>query len=706
MAMGWFSKAPKKQEAPKQVGVEFVSSSRPLAPRRGSDQILLSYKDIPIIRGVVSRIAQSVASTEWKIGRTTSQGAKSTARKIKRADYDNRKDVIASVQKSGDFEWFDDHPALSILHSSNGLLSGGDVIELVQTFLDLKGEALLMVQYDAMGIPAALWPVPPHWIMDIPHSGQPSFKIKGSSGEQILDPAQAIWIKVPDPANPYGRGIGLVEALATEIDSDENAAEYIKAFFMNDATPGGVISLEGAQPDQVDAFRVRWENSNRGASKSHKMHFTNTETKFTATSGAFKDQAVVDLRKFLRDMSLNTFGVPPEILGIVENSNRATIDAATYIFARWVLVPRLEKIRAALQSQLIDKFDKTLILDYESPVPSDQEFTLKAATAAPYTRTRAEWRTLQGLEPNDGDNVYIEPMGVTTKPVEQSEQIEEEDPSDEAEESEKSLAVPSIAMVKGLDAIGQRLILESLRPERLSSSSMDVLSEGIEEWAAMFSEQYGLNVSFNMLNPRVVGHIREFGGDRVKLINDSTKDQLRDVLEEGVRLGSSAEQLAAQIAANFDEYANDRAEKIARTEANRARNFATDETMRQSGVVFAREWVSVPYDDDRVRDEHLALDGDVKDQGSPFVINEGQYKGATAMFPGDFGIAAMDINCRCTVVAALPDRKRSTDERVAIWKDYDKKAEKFDEKLTKAFREGFRDQLVDVLEAVKLAYRV
>ena len=46
-------------------------------------------------------------------------------------------------------------------------------------------------------------------------------------------------------------------------------------------------------------------------------------------------------RKDLRDGVNAHFGVPPEILGIVENSNRATATQAKIIYAENVLTPRL-----------------------------------------------------------------------------------------------------------------------------------------------------------------------------------------------------------------------------------------------------------------------------------------------------------------------------------------------------------------------------
>ena len=44
---------------------------------------------------------------------------------------------------------------------------------------------------------------------------------------------------------------------------------------------------------------------------------------------------IIALRKFLRNEIREACGVPPEIMGQIENSNRATIEAAAFM-ARWV----------------------------------------------------------------------------------------------------------------------------------------------------------------------------------------------------------------------------------------------------------------------------------------------------------------------------------------------------------------------------------
>lgn len=64
--------------------------------------------------------------------------------------------------------------------------------------------------------------------------------------------------------------------------------------------------------------------------------------------------------------------------------------------------------------------------------------------------------------------------------------------------------------------------------------------------------------------------------------------------------------------------------------------------------------------DGRTRDRHRMLDGQKVGHDEPF-----KYSGMEAMYPGGFGIASMDINCRCSVRAEIegmePQLRRARD---------------------------------------------
>jgi HK97 family phage portal protein len=230
--------------------------------------------------------------------------------------------------------------------------------------------------------------------------------------------SEILWVKDPNPAQPYLRGSGIGEALADELDTDEYAAAFIKSFFANGALPDTIIGIKGATKSQLEQIEQAWVDDHRGPSKAHRFRMVNAELDIEKLTDSFEDQQIVQLREFLRNTIVQTFGVPPEVLGVLENSNKSTISAAIDFYTRLTIVPRLERLRIAWQRQLVPQFDENLILDFVNPIPADKEFEASVLRSAPWAATRAEVRDLINLRSHgEVDNVYMQPVNMFERPV-------------------------------------------------------------------------------------------------------------------------------------------------------------------------------------------------------------------------------------------------------------------------------------------------
>jgi len=143
---------------------------------------------------------------------------------------------------------------------------------------------------------------------------------------------------------------------------------------------------------------------------------------------------------------------------------------------------------------------------------------------------------------------------------------------------------------------------------------------------------------------RTQEYLREKFGRNMTEITASTRREVSKALNEGIRLGEDYSGLSKRLGASFDHLSRSRRNTIATTEVGGAANFAIDEGYRQSGLVSKRRWVTTFL---RSRDTHMELSGDERGMDEAFATING-----SAMYPGSFGIAAEDINCRCRTVAA------------------------------------------------------
>ena len=130
---------------------------------------------------------------------------------------------------------------------------------------------------------------------------------------------------------------------------------------------------------------------------------------------------------------------------------------------------------------------------------------------------------------------------------------------------------------------------------------------------------------------------------------DYLKKAIRAELSRGVSNGESWNQIAGHIANGMNspfQKAYNRTKTIARTEGHRVQQEATlhcQQKAKSKGADVMKQWDSTL--DGVTRPTHKALDGQLREVDEPF---EGD--GGKAMFPGGFGTASEDCNCRCCLL--------------------------------------------------------
>jgi HK97 family phage portal protein len=311
----------------------------------------------------------------------------------------------------------EEHQLLDVLHDANSFQTNDQMRKVTQVHLDLVGEAFWLKERDGLGTPVGVWPIPPDWIAATPTPTNRTFRVQFRGWRGLVPDTEFVWFTDPDPANPYGRGSGTAQALGDELETDEYAAKHTKAWFYNRARPDLLVYPKQGQMRDSDVARLEddWLSRNQGFWKAFKPYFLSREVGVHEMDQNFRAMQLVQLREFERNMVLQTFGVPPEILGVLDNSNRATVTAADLVFCRYVIEPRLEFLRAVLQERLVPEYDERLILDFSPPVQEDKDFYLDVAKAAPWSLSVDEWRALAGRPamPDDAGAVHFVPNALS-----------------------------------------------------------------------------------------------------------------------------------------------------------------------------------------------------------------------------------------------------------------------------------------------------
>lgn len=674
-------------------------------PRKGTKELMLAFRRMPHLRNVVSRIAVSVGAVKWRVYST--RGVKK-ARQYDHHDYRKRLDGVNKAVKREELVEVFDHPAINLMDQFNPEMTGVAGRRLIQTYLDLKGECFLLVERDEKRQPMELWPIPPHWVMRLPEKGYDKYLIQSrQGGQKEVESDDVIYIKEFDPENPYQRGCGIGEALGDELDVDEFAAKHMKSWFANHAIPSMLIGIKGADENETQIARERWTERNRGPMRNNRVHFHNGEMNAVRLDDKFADMQIVSVREFEAQIIRETYNVPPETVGHVDNSNRATAEAAMANLSMLVVQPRLEFLRAELQQKLLPFFEDgdRLIVEYDDPIPQDRTFTLEVARSAPWALSVNEWRSLSESHPLEGgDELHMMPLysalGPITTPRDPipkmyGETPMTEQPAEPVDEKQKTFVTRAISD----DDIDN--VLEAFRPQVLEYATISTQKKIIQEFGQKMQRRIGVGGSFNILNPAVVAHLAQYSSDRIGVINDTTKAEVRASLIAGVTAGEGPGKLTNRIRDVIEDASKTRAKTIAITETGRSANFARLESMVQvgEGVVPGKEWLTER--DGRQRNSHDAADGTVVQVSEMFPIiantddNGNVVAPATEMlYPGDSDVPGQVIRCRCTVIPNMFEEEKAwtPEEKDMEWRAFDRELAGYEGVVAADFARGFKEQ--------------
>ena len=390
-------------------------------PRLGTSELLAAYSKMPWLRALTNKVGKSVGSTHWTLLSVNGSSSKQEIIrpfKLQRAPHDLRKSLITKYEKTHRINEIEDHPLLKLISKGNSIFPGQTVFQLIQTYIDLVGEAFVIKERNILGTPVNLWPLPSDWIKSFPTSDNFTYELSLGGVRVDVPMSEVIAFIDPDPKNPYGRGTGIAWSLGDELETDEYAAKHLKNFFLNSARPDMIISGDNLGISDTKRLEERWLEKHKGFWNRFKPHFLSRKVDIHELGQSFENMQMVEIRKHERDMFIQVYGFPPEKFGIVGESKRSTIAAADLFWQKDVLTPRLEYIRMVLQEKLVPDFDDRIVLDYELPEVQDDEHRLNVMKSAPWAFKRNEWRGFIGAdEDKERGDVYVQQLNQNEVPA-------------------------------------------------------------------------------------------------------------------------------------------------------------------------------------------------------------------------------------------------------------------------------------------------
>jgi HK97 family phage portal protein len=327
---------------------------------------LRTYGTVGTVFSIVSLYASSTARPAWQMFEIEQQDKNRYTTRDEGSD--QRQQVFGN-------------PALTLLNKPNPFMTGFELRELSQTYLELTGESYWVVERNELSsMPIGLWPARPDRMQPVT---DPEDYLKGyvytspDGREKVpLTVDEVIVVKYPNPLDPT-RGLGPVQAVLVDIDAARYASEWNRNWFINSAEPGGIIQSDDELND-ADWQRLmdRWREQHRGVARAHRVAVLEGGLKWIPNSHSAKDMDFANLRDQERDILREAWRMHKVMVGVSDDVNRANAQTGEEIFSSWGVVPRLDRWKDALNAQYLPLFGSVTAgreLDYITPVPANRE---------------------------------------------------------------------------------------------------------------------------------------------------------------------------------------------------------------------------------------------------------------------------------------------------------------------------------------------
>lgn len=330
----------------------------PWSGTNNAESQLAAMGQVGTLFAIVNRTSNATSAVDWRLWRKRVDGRRRFG-----PDNGDRTEVMR-------------HAALDLLNKPNPFMSRQNLFEHVQQHVDLVGEGYIVVYRDPRSpLPLELWPVRPDRMTPCPGGDFLSGYIyTAMTGEQVpLGLDDVIPLMMPNPRDLY-RGLGPVQAAMVDLDSARFSAEWNRNFFVNSAEPGGIIEVPERLDDEAfNELTTRWREQHQGVAQAHRVAVLEQGT-WKDRSMSQKDMQFVELRNLSREVLREAFGIHGHMLGNSQDVNKANAEAGEISFARWLVRPRVERFKQALNHRLLPMFEaEGLEFDHDRVVPEDRE---------------------------------------------------------------------------------------------------------------------------------------------------------------------------------------------------------------------------------------------------------------------------------------------------------------------------------------------
>ena len=314
------------------------------------------------------------------------------------------------------------HPLYSLVRDApNPRMGAFEFRQLLQAWVDLRGNGYALKEYGANGRVAALWPIDPTWVQVLHILGDLTselwYRLTVPGKEIITLPADAVF-HVRGLTIDGRIGLSAISYHRETIGLGIAAREYGAAFFGNSAKPEGIITLPGVvSPAAKAVLRADWERRHKGPGNARSLGLLDGGMTWQQTTVDNTDAQYLETRQFQNTEIYRLFRVPPHIVGDLSQATNNNIEQQSIEYVRYCLSSEFKRWSDALKRELLldaEKATYDFCFDEDSLLRGDMLSRYQAIAAGRSwgVLSANEARASLGMNPIPNGDFYLQPLNM------------------------------------------------------------------------------------------------------------------------------------------------------------------------------------------------------------------------------------------------------------------------------------------------------
>ena len=258
-------------------------------------------------------------------------------------------------EKSGGKSRVDEHPLADLLHHQpNPRTTAYEFRHQMTWDLCLHRNAFAEIKEGRRGVVDELVRIDPTLVWIVKEGGDYIYEIREGATRRRLDREQVFHLRAPPLSSDNILGRSLIQDGHKTFARALALQDYATRFFENDATPGGVVEVEGkfASVEAAHEFRRKWNGQFRGRNR-HSIAVLDNKSKFVPIDVQNDKAQFIETYREVALQCLRFWRMPPHNVGILDKATFSNIEQQSLEFVTDTLMPWLVAWEQAIRRDLI-----------------------------------------------------------------------------------------------------------------------------------------------------------------------------------------------------------------------------------------------------------------------------------------------------------------------------------------------------------------